>query len=200
MTMVMQRNREMNDEIGRTSAVWNVAARVRRATAAVTLAVRPWTASLILCAICVAGQPSAVTAQPAIETVAWLQGCWEAPSGRSIVEEQWMAPRGSTMLMMGRTVRDGKLVEYEVVLLREESATLVYEAHPSGQSPASFRSTRVSESSVIFENPEHDFPRTIGYQLNRPDSLLAFVEGPSGGQTRRIEFQYRRVNCPGASR
>lgn len=170
------------------------------------LAMSVWASSLSLCAVCLVALPSNVVAQQSvaapqtIDKVAWLQGCWEATSGRSVIDEQWMAPRGSTMLMMGRTVRDGKLVEYEVVLVREEGGTLVYEAHPSGQSPATFRSTSLSEGSVVFENPEHDFPKTIGYRQDRPDSLLAWVEGPSGGQTRRVEFKYQRATCPGASR
>src|SRR6202007_1922331 len=37
-----------------------------------------------------------------IEQVAWLQGCWESTErSGSIVEEQWMVPRGGTTLGMG---------------------------------------------------------------------------------------------------
>lgn len=146
------------------------------------------------------GWPSPSSAQQSIGQVAWLQGCWQATSGQSTVDEQWMAPRGSNMLMMGRTVRDGQLVEYEVVVLREDNGTLVYDAHPSGQASALFRATTATNASVLFENPAHDFPRTIGYRLERPDTLLAWVEGPSGGRTRRLEFHYERIGCPGPSR
>lgn len=146
------------------------------------------------------GLPAAVVAQQSIGQVGWLQGCWEATLGRSIVEELWMAPRGSMMLMVGRTVREGTLIEYEVVVVRDEGGTLVYEAHPSGQAPASFRATTVTDDLVLFENPEHDFPKRIGYRRSGPDAVLAWVEGPSGGQNRRIEFNYRRAACPGTSR
>ena len=37
------------------------------------------------------------------------------------------------MLMMGRTVRNGELVDYELVVLKEDGERLAYEAHPAGQ-------------------------------------------------------------------
>ena len=70
---------------------------------------------------------------PTIERLQWLQGCWRIESGQRIVEEQWMTPRGGTMLGMARTVNAGKLVEYELVVIRELDGRFDYEAHPSGQ-------------------------------------------------------------------
>ena len=107
-----------------------------------------------------------------------------------------MAPRGANMLGMSRTVRGGVLADYELMILREQGGRLAYEAHPSGQPPAVFLSTAVGESSVVFENLEHDFPQKIGYQRTGADTLLAWIEGTQKGQTRRIDFTYRRANCP----
>jgi len=134
---------------------------------------------------------------PTVERVAWLQGCWETVSPQRTVEEQWMAPRGGSMIGMGRTLRGGALVEYEIVVIRQHGNQLAYDAHPSGQPSAVFLTNTVSDSLVVFENPQHDFPQKIGYQRTGPDSLLAWVEGTQKGQTRRIEFPYRRAMCPG---
>jgi hypothetical protein len=133
-----------------------------------------------------------------IQHAAWLQGCWEMRTGDRFVEEQWMAPRGKSMIGVGRTVRGETLVEYELVVLREQGGQLAYEAHPSGQDSAVFLSTSVTDSSVIFENLQHDFPQRIGYQRKGADELLAWIEGPQRGQNRRIEFPYRRAQCPAA--
>jgi hypothetical protein len=135
----------------------------------------------------------------AIEQVAWMQGCWQMDAGPRVVEEQWMAPRGGVMLGMGRTVRDGKLVEYESVMLREQDGKLAYEAHPSGQPSAVFMSSTIEESTVIFENPAHDFPQRVGYKRDG-DSLLAWIEGAVNGKSRRVEFPYRRASCAGSSK
>jgi len=132
-----------------------------------------------------------------VERVSWLQGCWELSSGQRTVEEQWMAPRGGVMIGMGRTVRGGALVEYESVVIRQQGDRLAYEAHPSGEPSAVFLSSTLNESTVVFENPQHDFPQKVGYQRRRAWSLLAWVEGTEKGQTRRIECPYKRVACPG---
>ena len=129
-----------------------------------------------------------------IQRVAWLQGCWELSVPERTVEEQWMAPRAGSMMGMSRTVRGGKLVAYEMVLIREEGLALAYEAQPSGQPAATFLSTTVTGSQIVFENPSHDFPQQIGYQI-REDALLAWIAGSQNGKTRRVEFPYKRVAC-----
>ena len=141
----------------------------------------------------------AVDTPATIQQVAWLQGCWQMDAGARVVEEQWMAPRGGVMLSMGRTVRDGKLVEYESVVLREVDGRLAYEAHPSGQPSVVFMSTTVDASTVTFENPAHDYPQRVGYKRDG-DSLLAWIDGTVNGKSRRVEFPYHRVACAGSSK
>jgi hypothetical protein len=131
-----------------------------------------------------------------IDDVAWLTGCWEYSSGARTVEEHWLAPRGRTMMNAGRTVNGDKLVEFETVIIREQDGRLAYEAHPSGQPSAVFLSQRVADREVVFENLQHDFPQRVGYKRDG-DSLVAWIEGPRNGQTRRIEFPYHRVACGG---
>jgi uncharacterized protein DUF6265 len=106
-----------------------------------------------------------------------------------------MTPRGRSMLGMSRTVRGDSVVDYELVVLREHGNQLAYEAHPSGQPAAVFSSRTFSDSGVVFENLDHDFPQRVGYQRRGSDSLLAWVEGTADGRARRIDFRYRRVRC-----
>lgn len=75
------------------------------------------------------------------------------------VEEQWMVPRGVSMMGTSRSMRGGKLVAYEMGVIREEGPVLAYEAPPSRQPVATFLSTTVCASQVVFENPSHDFPQ-----------------------------------------
>ena len=132
-----------------------------------------------------------------IEQVAWLQGCWQLEANGRLVEEQWMAPRGGVMLGMGRTVRDGTLVEYESVILREQDGQLAYEAHPSGQMPAVFMLKTRDVAMAVFENPAHDFPQRVGYE-RKDDTLSAWIEGTANGVGRRVGFLYHRVACAGS--
>jgi hypothetical protein len=115
-----------------------------------------------------------------------------------VIEEHWMALRGGTMLGMSRVVRGGELAGYELLLLRGEDHGWVYEAHPSGQPSASFKSAAITDTSIAFSNPEHDFPQTISYSRIGADSLVARTAGERDGQPREMVFRYRRVFCPGS--
>ena len=126
---------------------------------------------------------------------AWLAGCWELRSGTRLVEEQWMAPRAGIMLGMSRTTRNDSLVEFEQVRIESRPTGVFYVASPSRQATTEFKATSIAESGIVFENPEHDFPKKITYRRQGADSLVASIEGPRGGQTRTIAFPYRRVSC-----
>jgi hypothetical protein len=146
-------------------------------------------------ALVVATLLAAAPAPPGgIERAAWLHGCWEARANGRTVEEQWMAPRGGSMIGVSRTVRDGELVTYELVILRAKGERLEYEAHPAGQPSAAFISRTIGDSELVFENPAHDFPQEIGYR-RRGDELAAWIAGPVKGEPRRQEIPYKRVAC-----
>ena len=120
-----------------------------------------------------------------------------AAAPASIDQVKWLAPKGGTMIGVGRTVRGGKLVEYEFVLLRERDGKLAYQAHPSGQPSAVFLSKEVGPTAVVFENLEHDFPQRVGYGLDASGNLIGWIEGTRDGTSKRIEFPYRKAACGG---
>jgi hypothetical protein len=132
-----------------------------------------------------------------IARIGWLSGCWERRTSSSLVEEQWMAPRGGTMLGMSRTVRSDRTVAHETIRIEERDGRLVYIASPSGQATAEFTSTHVSDTLVAFENPVHDFPQRILYRPGGADSLWARIEGARGGETRGVDFRMSRAPCAG---
>ena len=136
-------------------------------------------------------------AAPSVSIVklAWLAGHWRLEKAGRVIDEFWMAPAGGVMLGMGRTVSKGKELEHEFLQIREgPDGELYYVALPSGQTEATFKMVSLTETEVIFENKEHDFPQTIGYSLGPDDTMLAYIEGPApNGETKRIEFPYKRV-------
>ncbi len=151
--------------------------------------------SLYLTAAAVVSAAGPTTSAVGIARVAWLQGCWEAASPERTIEEHWMAPRGASMVGVGRTVRGADLVEYELVVIREQGDQLAYEAHPSGQPSAVFLSDTVSDAAVVFQNLQHDFPKRVGYERSGKDRLLAWIDGGPEGKRPRKEFAYRRAAC-----
>ena len=134
----------------------------------------------------------AIILQPAsVDHLSWLTGCWTMTRGETMVQEQWLAPLGGTMMGISRTVKGGRTVEHEFLQIRDVNGTLAYVAKPSGQAEATFMLTTFSEKEAIFENPAHDFPQRILYRQTA-DGLTARVDGTRNGQTRGIDFVYRR--------
>ncbi len=138
---------------------------------------------------------SAAPATVAINQLGWLAGNWRMEKGGRVVDEQWMAPVAGVMLGMSRTVFRGKVVEHEFIQIREgPGGALFFIALPSGQKEAAFQILSLSATVAVFENLQHDFPQRISYTLQPDGSLLAAIEGPGkDGQTRRVEFPYKRI-------
>ena len=100
------------------------------------------------------------------------------------------------MLGLGRTVAEGKTVEFEFMQIRQEAnGSIFFIAKPSGQPEATFRLIRGSDREVIFENPQHDFPQRVIYRLQSDGSLLGRIEGVSRGKETAVDFPMSRERC-----
>jgi hypothetical protein len=97
---------------------------------------------------------------------------------------------------MSRTLRGGKVTEYEFMEIREVSpGRLGYVAHPSGQAEAEFPLVRGGATEVVFENSAHDFPQRIMYRVAGTHRLVARIEGERAGQSRGIDYPMWRAAC-----
>ena len=139
-----------------------------------------------------AAPDSSVRALPA-----WLAGHWRMERGGRVVEEHWTGAAGGVMFGVGRTLRDGRLVEFEFVRIETRPGGLAYVAQPKGAPPTEFKLTRSEAGSVRFENPAHDFPQVVRYWTTGSDSLHAEVSATRDGKTSAIRFDYARAGCPG---
>jgi hypothetical protein len=127
---------------------------------------------------------------PKIADLAWMAGGWRtAAGGRAQIEEHWMTPSGGSMLGMGRTVVGDRTVEFEFLRLEQRADAIYYVASPGGQCPSTdFKLTRLSAQEVMFENPQHDFPKRIIYKKASDGSLMASVDAGAG--TKSQSFSY----------
>ena len=131
---------------------------------------------------------------PRIEDLAWLSGGWTTTHDDVTVEEHWIAPAGKTMLAVGRTVTKEHTLFFEFLRIEQRKDGLVYVAQPGGKSPGTdFRLTTFKEHSAKFENPEHDFPKSLEYSLQADGTLVAHLEGDEGGKPAQQDFHYSRI-------
>jgi hypothetical protein len=130
-------------------------------------------------------------AKAAIDDMAWLVGAWVGTrnSGASI-EERWSPPLGGAMLGVSRTVSRGKMSAFEYLRIVERDGGLVYIAQPGGNPPTEFVLTTLTTTRAVFDNPRHDYPKRIVYELSAEGDLSATIGFMKGGSPRR--FAYKR--------
>ena len=150
-----------------------------------------------LFAIAALGRVAHAQAPNDVDRLHWIAGCRERRTATTVIEEQWMVPRGGAMLGMSRTTTSGTMREFEFLRIEMVDGVVTYLAQPGGAAVTPFAATILSDSMVTFSNPSHDFPQRIIYR--RPalgDSLVARIEGTRGSAVRGIDFPMQRVACP----
>jgi hypothetical protein len=155
--------------------------------------------AILAAAVAILNHPASAQTTGVVAKLSWISGCWQRTTRNGqTIDEQWMTPRGESMLGMSRTVRGDSLIEYEQLRIGARAGRAVYFAAPSGQTPSEFTAASVSDTLVVFENPQHDFPQRIIYRKRGADSLIARIEGTTGGNTRGVDFPYAKARCPGS--
>ena len=139
-------------------------------------------ALLLLPALSLAGEPGE-------HPLDWLTGCWVTPDGSA--QEVWVADSDGGLNGFSVSIADNKVSFYETLTIRPGvDGALVYTAHPSGQATTSFTATEMTENSVLFVNPDHDYPQQIRY-TRVAESLQATISLLDG--SRPVSFE--KVAC-----
>lgn len=134
--------------------------------------------------------PMPKAAKASIGDLGWLSGAWVATrSTGSSVEERWSPPKGGSILGTSRSVNtSGKMFAFEFLRVVERDGGLVYIAQPGGATPTEFVLTELGPKRAVFDNPRHDFPKRIVYELSGKGVLTATIGFMKGGTPRKFEF------------
>ena len=92
------------------------------------------------------------------------------------------------MLGISRTIKEGKLRQFEYLRIVERDGGLVYVAQPGGSSPTEFVLTELDGQRAVFDNPRHNSPQRIVYELSDEGLLSATIGFINGGNGTRFEF------------
>lgn len=127
-----------------------------------------------------------------ISDLAWLAGVWSGKRGTNgsiAFEERWSPPKGGAMLATARTVSRDRMSAFEYLRIIERDGGLVYVAQPGGGEATEFVMSEVSATRAVFDNPRHDYPKRIVYELSGEGGLTATIGFMKGGTPRRFEFR-----------
>jgi hypothetical protein len=139
-----------------------------------------------------AGVAHAEDEAPSLESLEWLAGHWSLEQDGSLMEELWTPPKGGVMLGVHRDVPAGRGAFFEYLRIEQRPEGLVYLASPMGRKATAFPLVGLEDRKVVFENPDHDYPQRIIYEIVGDGMLRARIEGLQGGKPAESEWTWRR--------
>lgn len=131
--------------------------------------------------------PNVSVAKATIADLEWLVGAWSGNNMGNVVEERWLSASGGAMLGNSRTMLGASMLEFEFLCIAQRHGGLVYTAMPNGRGATDFLLTRISAEGATFENPGHDFPKSIAYAKSGND-LAVTVSGAAGQRSFTYTF------------
>lgn len=124
-----------------------------------------------------------------------LEGTWVKPGKRGPVYEEWTKIDKNLLAGRSYTLRNNKdTIVSEHIQLRHDKTGIWYiptvVKQNNGQ-PVYFKLKQAKAKSYFFENPEHDFPKRIVYNLVTKDSLHVYIDA-GAGTGKQINFNFKR--------
>ena len=131
-----------------------------------------------------------------IQKAAWVIGTWENIMAKGSVYETWSKSDVNEFSGKSYMVKEQDTIVFENIRLVREQNKLFYIPTVKNQNenlPVRFIAKTISETQLVFENLQHDFPQIISYTRINADSLLAEISGIKNGHERRQTFSMKRV-------
>jgi len=131
-----------------------------------------------------------------IKKAEWLIGTWVNQTSKGDLYEHWSKVSEVEFKGKSYSLQQRDTVIYISMRLTQEHNNWFYipavKAQNGGQ-PVRFALKRSSNTSLVFENPEHDFPQTVTYTKIDQDSLVAEISGTYKGKQEKETFPMKRV-------
>lgn len=129
--------------------------------------------------------------KPGISEFSWLEGKWAGTMQGTEFFEEWQAIKGNGMDGKGGAVLGEDTVFSEKIKIEQKGKDVFYTATVSENGrPVDFKFTGYKSDSIVFENPEHDFPQRVVYFRHPDGKLYACIDGKKSGAYSRLEFSF----------
>lgn len=149
--------------------------------------------------ICACSRPAAIVNNADIadqfRMTQFVIGSWNSESSNAMNYEIWTQVNDSTLSGRSYSISNKDTVSSENLRLVHRNGELAYIPTVSGQNDGLsvvFKLTSITDGTMTFENPGHDFPQTIKYERITADSIVAEISGMVKGERRTVQFPMRR--------
>ncbi|MFY0598849.1 MAG: hypothetical protein JXR03_04200 [Cyclobacteriaceae bacterium] len=117
----------------------------------------------------------------------WMEGRWINELDESFEStETWEVVSEFEMKGAGLSAENGDTIFYEALSIVSETSGIYYIAN-IGDGDVRFKLTESSENKWTFENPKHDFPQRIIYEMEN-GYMVAFAEADDT----TLEFKFKK--------
>ncbi|MBA2563535.1 MAG: hypothetical protein H0V14_11615 [Chitinophagaceae bacterium] len=125
-----------------------------------------------------------------------LEGTWKTETRRGVIYEEWK--KESATLMKGKSykLKDADTLLLENISLRRNGKDVFYipvTINQNNQKPVKFKMASSVNNKFVFENPAHDYPKRIVYEIVNADSVHAFIDDGNDASGKRMHFYYSRI-------
>ncbi|MCO6146642.1 DUF6265 family protein [Flavobacterium sp. NRK1] len=130
-----------------------------------------------------------------LEKADWFIGNWQNTTAEPNFGEVWKKANDSVFKGKSFIIKDKQVNFNEFMTLIESKGKLTFIAAVPGQNEeqeVSFEGTSLTSDSIVFENPDHDFPNKIVYNKIGEDSLVAVIYGMQKGKPASVKFAMKR--------
>lgn len=128
-----------------------------------------------------------------------LAGKWEDVDSENKFYEEWIVAGDSMLIGKGYVMVSADTVFIENLrILKEKEGTFYQVNLSSNQSEkpevVKFKMTSSGETDIVFENPQHDFPKKITYRMISNTEMRVFLNGIENGTFGETRFSFVRTN------
>ena len=148
---------------------------------------------MVIASVCVSAQGKVTK----IADLDGMAGCWEQKNAakKLLISEMWMSPAGTSILGMGRTVKNDKTTGWEYMRIEQRADGIYFVSRPKENAEdTAFKLIRSTKSEFVFENKDHDFPQRVIYKL-QGDKMTGRIEGNNSGEFMYFDFPMNKVKC-----
>lgn len=118
-----------------------------------------------------------------LNDLTWLIGDWFAPGEEQTTNETWQREAAGDYQGKGWTIEktSGEVRFSESMRILQRDGGIFYLVKVADNpDEVAFKLVRCPDQQALFENPQHDFPKRLDYQLIAQDQLQVIVSGDEG--------------------
>lgn len=129
------------------------------------------------------GAQSATSGADKLASMAWIEGCWAGPFENGNWEACYSSTTGGHLLSVNKELAGSrvKMIEFEHFVVKGDDVILT--PYPNAKKSVGFKWSveESNDTTAVFTNPEHDFPKRITYRHTDDDELHITVTADGRG-------------------